>query len=277
MARKMIPPIEKSLACRFPDVAKEWNEALNKVPATQVYAMSGAYAWFTCGRCHHSWNTRIANRTHNSAGCPGCYVATPVREMREDSLRRMAKANPIPDELARDWHPDNGDIEAYSSGSKENVRWSCHKCSREWSSRIARRSKCPACRRRDKSMAEKHPHLLEMWDYDKNDIEPEEVLQSSNDKFWWKCEKAHSYVRSLHQMVYNYNGGCCGECREEKKRTEKKAMEGEREKAKKRNRAADRLKEEGREKRRKRAQRRKEKAKTYKRNTESNRKRGLLA
>ena len=49
--------------------------------------------------------------------------------------------------------------------------------------------------------------LMKYWDYNKN--------ISSHNKFWWKCEKGHSYQRE----VYNQRKGLakCPICRKENK------------------------------------------------------------
>ncbi|MCK5019853.1 MAG: zinc-ribbon domain-containing protein [Candidatus Peribacteraceae bacterium] len=39
------------------------------------------------------------------------------------------------------------------------------------------------------SIIKTHPHLLEEWDDDKNEIKPEEATQGSGKKVWWVCKK----------------------------------------------------------------------------------------
>jgi transposase-like protein len=31
------------------------------------------------------------------------------------------------------------------------------------------------------------PELVQEWDYEKNNLKPDEVMQRSNYKAWWKC------------------------------------------------------------------------------------------
>ena len=45
--------------------------------------------------------------------------------------------------------------------------------------------------------ATKFPHLLENWDFEKNNISPFEIAYGSDKKCWWKCPAGHSYEQSI--------------------------------------------------------------------------------
>ena len=40
-----------------------------------------------------------------------------------------------------------------------------------------------------KYLPETHPHLLEQWDWEKNEISPDEVTYGSHKKVWWRCKE----------------------------------------------------------------------------------------
>lgn len=42
-----------------------------------------------------------------------------------------------------------------------------------------------------------NPILCKEWDYDKNQITPNEVTVSSEKKVWWKCNKGHEWQASI--------------------------------------------------------------------------------
>lgn len=42
-----------------------------------------------------------------------------------------------------------------------------------------------------------NPDVLQYWDYEKNDIAPNEITATSGKKAWWKCEKGHSYESKI--------------------------------------------------------------------------------
>ena len=52
--------------------------------------------------------------------------------------------------------------------------------------------------------------LMKWWDYDKNlDIKPENFTRASGRIVWWKCEKGHSFKKSVHLMSRRM---VCPEC-----------------------------------------------------------------
>jgi len=62
------------------------------------------------------------------------------------------------------------------------------------------------------SLAESHPYLLEIWDYDKNNILPTELTFGSHKKVYWKCldDPTHSYLLSVNSKTNNKNR--CPQC-----------------------------------------------------------------
>lgn len=54
------------------------------------------------------------------------------------------------------------------------------------------------------------PYQSEFWDYNKNELKPEEVLPSSKDKFWFKCEEEHEF--QLSPAVIKHRGAWCPTC-----------------------------------------------------------------
>jgi len=54
------------------------------------------------------------------------------------------------------------------------------------------------------------PHLLEWWDYNKNDKLPSEFSRGSHTKVWWICPKNnHSFYKTLLEMNKNTACGYC--------------------------------------------------------------------
>lgn len=87
------------------------------------------------------------------------------------------------------------------SSSKIPVAWKCEKghswtMSPAWRTRC-KNTDCPYCSRRRASseynLAITDPKMLDFWDYDRNKVLPEEVLPRSKVKYWWKCDKGHSW------------------------------------------------------------------------------------
>ncbi len=110
-------------------------------------------------------------------------------------------------ELIKDWdfeknklHPDE-----YTITSRESVYWICPKEGHSWKTRIGRRvyenRTCSVCNKLNankpktysESFAGKYPEYLKYWDYEKNEIGPDEIKPKSTKKVWMICEKKHSY------------------------------------------------------------------------------------
>lgn len=95
-------------------------------------------------------------------------------------------------------------------GSDKKVSWKCSN-GHKWVATISSRANkkypngCAVCagQRPDKNtcFSATHPHLLEEWDYERNNsfgIYPNEIMAGTNKKVWWKClkNKEHSYDAS---------------------------------------------------------------------------------
>ncbi len=62
-------------------------------------------------------------------------------------------------------------------------------------------------KKKENSIASKHPELLDFWDYQKNGtIKPSAISFKSNKEFFWKCKNGHSYKQSVKAKVSN--SGC---------------------------------------------------------------------
>ena len=59
-------------------------------------------------------------------------------------------------------------------------------------------------------MLTKYPELSKQWDYKKNDILPQEVFYSSQNKYWWICDLDHSYCASPKNRTKRKSG--CPHC-----------------------------------------------------------------
>ena len=49
--------------------------------------------------------------------------------------------------------------------------------------------------------------LMQEWDYERNEIFPQEVTYGSNKEVWWKCPNGHSYQQTVHKKTAR-NAGC---------------------------------------------------------------------
>ncbi len=97
-------------------------------------------------------------------------------------------------------------------GSNLKVWWKCSKCNGEYMKAISERTcdrkiGCPYCKGRKvlkgyNDFASKFPDLLNLWDYKKNTIAPDEVTYGSHKEVWWYCKKCNKgWFRSVNRMT----------------------------------------------------------------------------
>ena len=93
-----------------------------------------------------------------------------------------------------------------TKGTHTYASWICSKCGNKWVTQICNRvngNGCPKCAlnkrihknrynqlKIKKSFKEKHPKLIEEWNYNKNiGLNPDNYVEGSGKKVWWKCQK----------------------------------------------------------------------------------------
>lgn len=54
----------------------------------------------------------------------------------------------------------------------------------------------------------RHASMSALWDYDKNSLKPTEVYYRSQDKFWFRCDKGHSFQRDLSHIIRRDDATC---------------------------------------------------------------------
>lgn len=133
-------------------------------------------------------------------------------------------------DVAREWdYEKNGGLkpDEISKGSNYKVWWKDN-LGHEWQAAVADRTRsrftdkngrihnpqgCPYCSGRRvltgfNDLASLYPKIARKWDYVKNNnIKPTEVTSGSSKKYWWICEKGHSYYRNVESEV-RYDGRC---------------------------------------------------------------------
>ncbi len=135
-------------------------------------------------------------------------------------------------EIAAEWHAEkNAQLtpSMFHPGSNEKVWWQCSECGYEWQTKIIERTGkdktgCPKCSRKkgakkfsdyvlskQGSVAEKAPHLLTEWDYEKNECLPDELSSTSGKRVWWKCPKCGYNWQApiIHRTSRNHQCPCC--------------------------------------------------------------------
>ena len=186
----------------FDYLIKEWNfEKNNKIGYSpfSLLARSNKKVWWK-DKYGHEWQAKPCDRVNDHTGCPYCANRKVLVGYND-----LKTTHP---EVANEWHPTkNGNLKPTEvvAGSSKKVWWK-GKCGHEWSAVISSRATngrgCPYCNGNKilvgfNDFATKYPEQLREWDYDKNIISPNKIFPKSKQKYWWKCEKGHSYLMSI--------------------------------------------------------------------------------
>lgn len=103
-----------------------------------------------------------------------------------------------------DYYKNKKSPKDYGHGSGEQVWWLCDK-GHSWLCGINSRvqgSGCPYCLNVKvltgyNDLATLFPMLEKEWDYSKNDVLPTEIITGGKKKYWWVCEKGHSWEATI--------------------------------------------------------------------------------
>ena len=134
-----------SLAAKYPQIAKEFDQEKNGISADQIFSKTNRKYWWSCAQ-GHSWQATPNSRTTRQGGCPYCNHRLPSPEYN------LATEFPI---VVEEWlHEKNeGPPTAYLPRTEKSVWWRCrYHPDVEWQSKIcyrtsARLSNCPVCQK----------------------------------------------------------------------------------------------------------------------------------
>lgn len=200
------------LSTIHPELLEEWDFDKNgELDPEGITFGSNNKVWWKCS-LGHEWQAQVKSR-HAGRGCPFCSG----RELLV-GYNDLKTTNP---EYLKEWNYDrNKDIgpEDIMAGSHTQVWWKCS-VGHEWKAspnhRISKGRGCPYCCHNPSvltganDLATVYPHLLNEWDYEKNDIKPSEITAKSNKTVWWKCYKGHEWKTSVEHRA---NGSGCPFC-----------------------------------------------------------------
>lgn len=197
-----------------PEVAEFWDYDKNKdINIEEVTIGSHKEVFWKCPKNDkHTWKTNVYHMK-GTTKCPYC-LGKKILPGDNDIFTLYPN-------LKSEWDYEQNDINPTSIGasSKYLAHWVCSKDKRHmWTSSVVNRAYkghgCPICSNQlivagINDFATLQPELLKEWNYDKNDIDPTSISQSTAKKVWWTCrkDKRHSWQASLNKRV-SKNTGC---------------------------------------------------------------------
>lgn len=213
---------EHSLEKDAPEIAKEFNEQKNGISADNIAVSSNKKMWWKCSICGFEWQSKVNNRTSSlKTGCPDC-AKKQGKLWKTRRASELLKNGSLFDnylELCKEWDYKKNEVRPteLTSGSAKKVWWVCPK-GHSYQAVINKRTSskptgCPYCLNRKvligyNDLATTHPHLLEEWNYEKNNIQPTEITAGSYYKVWWKCHYCQVEYESSPENRSSKRLGC---------------------------------------------------------------------
>jgi len=196
------------LKTNYPEIALEWDYENNTIKPDEVTKTSAKKVWWLCKE-GHSYKASIDKRTGRNHSCPYC-------SNHQVGYGNDLKTN-YPD-LLNEWDYKKNKLKPnqVTSGSAKKVWWLCnegHSYSASVSNRTPPKStQCPYCLNikigYGNDLKSNIPNLAKEWDYEKNEIKPDEVALQSNFKVWWVCPNNHSYAAIIANRTPPTSSGC---------------------------------------------------------------------
>ena len=196
---------KESILNEYPELIKEWDYDKNK-DINPEFVSKGVHVnvWWKCQKCGYSWNAAVYSRTMGS-GCPKCAGRQDSRKPSKLIKGENDFQTEYP-ELAKEWDYEKNTAKPneLKSGSNTKVWWIC-KLRHSYEASIVNRVKgtgCPYCANKKilkgyNDLSTTNPILAQEWNYEKNKIRPDEVMNFTRRKVWWRCPKGHEWEADI--------------------------------------------------------------------------------
>ena len=182
---------------KAPHLLKEWDFSKNKKldPKLITYGSFRKIFWRCSKDPDHRWSTNVYHRVVKKTGCPYCKNLLPSKT---NNLKVLFP------KIASEWDrsKNNKNPENFLAKSNKYAWWKCknnHSFRSKISNRVLLKRNCPYCFGRypskENNLLIKFPEKAKLFDIKKNKITPDKVSPNSGKKYWWRCDKNHSYYQ----------------------------------------------------------------------------------
>ena len=207
---------ETDLETVYPALSLEWNRKRNEgLLPSDVLPFSNKKVWWICAK-GHEWQSTVYNRTIAGRGCPYC--------SNQKILAGYNDFETLCPEIAKEWDYNKNQLKPgnYGKNSTHKVWWICsngHSYEASIHNRVNGKTGCPYCANQKvfkgfNDLLTINPDLAKEWDYENNELNPDEVCVNSHTKVWWICKNKHHYQSSL---ANRSKGQGCPFCNKRKK------------------------------------------------------------
>jgi hypothetical protein len=190
------------LATNCPESLECWDFERNQVLPEDVVAGSPKSFFWKC-RYGHSFE-RSARDFVKRSSCPVCLNLIVLEGFNDLKTVNPALALEFDAELNSPLR-----VTHVTAVTTKVVYWKCIN-GHQWQAPVRRRNSgtgCPYCSNnkldaKSNSLSSKSPKLVSEWDYTKNKpMMPEMVIAGSGRKYWWLCDKGHSWKAAVYRRV----------------------------------------------------------------------------
>lgn len=181
----------------------QWSSE-NKLSPRQVTRSSGLKYWFNCDHCPHTYKTalNLIEASKKNRGCPYCANQALCLDSKCLLCQQQSFAS---SEKAKYWSKLNGSLtprDVFRSAT--TIVWidcvRCHHVFQSTTNAISRGRWCPYCALKElcgdpqcqtchRQSFASHPRS-QYWSLC-NQISPEKVFRTSNNKYWFDCDQCH--------------------------------------------------------------------------------------
>ena len=204
----------RSIILTHPNIMADWDhEKNNECDPANHTKTSKTVVWWKC-RNGHSYQVSIHSRIR-SGGCKLCTTSKKSENARRARLTTNSSLISVRPDLLNEWDYVKNQISPseITYGSKYNVWWTCkdgHSWNASPASRVRGRN-CPQCSKNSHgdrvrkfrlkkagiSLKEAYPSLMKEWDFDLNEMNPENMTPKSGYKARWICKFGHKWKASV--------------------------------------------------------------------------------
>ena len=195
-----------SLSVKAPMVAELWDKDKNDIGPDQIMAGSQSKRHWRCSKCDHSWQAKVGQRVFANSGCPVCIRK--VHYQKQPSLTESG--HPVMAEFDHKLNRSHGfDPDKITLGSHKRLYWICSKCPQgklhRWQAcpyqRIGSGRNCPYCSGHRtcscNSLQTLCPDIAKEWDWEKNDLTPDQVTARSGVLAFWRTTDGRSWEQKV--------------------------------------------------------------------------------
>lgn len=212
--------------CKYNDkeyLIKEWDD----YTAIDTYSpFSNREVVWKCVKCGNTWKATPNVRANQTCDCP--YCSNPPRKIKagfNDFITWSEKNKPeILNYLDNEKNEEeNIDLTKLFPYSRKKVNLICPDCGYKWKGKLEKLvagRRCPCCSGKivvsgindfeTKCKERNMEFLLSEWDYEKNEIKPNETLIGTKYKYHWICSECGYKWKSLIANRLKYKG--CPKC-----------------------------------------------------------------